>query len=208
MPTWTNMPPDAPRGYGLPIRRVPPGKPFVCCILSSDLIGTRTHYWHGRTRPCETPDCGACSEGMPWRWHAYMAAFEGMGHEPFLLELTAKATAPLVDYRNAYGTLRGCKLRAMRANFAKNSRLIIETSPADLTKLTLPAEPDLHKVLALLWDLPQSALVPTGQGGRATSTETLSDVTAKVRADDLNELNAEILLRRAACTLQTGNGKE
>jgi len=207
MPVWSNTPPAAPRGYGLPIRRVAPGKPLLCCILSSDLIGTRTHYWHGRTRPCETPDCPACLEGMPWRWHAYMAAFEGMGHEPFLLELTAKATEPLVAYRSTYGTLRGCKLRAMRANYAKNARLIIETSPCDLTKLVLPAEPDLRKVLSLLWDLPESALAPTGRGGLATAIETLSDVTAKVTTPDLADINAEIIRRREACALQSGNGK-
>jgi hypothetical protein len=207
MPHWSNEPPPAPRGYGLTIRRVPPGKVFVCCIISSDLLGTRTHYWHGRTTPCETPNCPACNEGMPWRWHAYMAATEGAGHEPFLLELTAKASMPLINYRSTYGTLRGCKLKAMRANYAKNSRLIIETCPADLTKLTLPQEPNLKQVLALLWNLPESALVPTGQAGLADAIETLSDVVDHSRSSDILKLNAELQAKRAAAGIPDANGR-
>jgi hypothetical protein len=176
VPTYTNTPPANPRGVALPVKRVQPGKTTVTVATSDDLIGTKTHFFGGRTIPCETPVCKACLEGIPWRWHAYLGCYDPPTGDQWILELTAAATARLLEYRSAYGTLRGAKLKAHRANWAKNSRLVIEATPADLARITLPPAPNLKRCLAILWNLPEPALHDTGQGGLADAVETLSDV--------------------------------
>jgi hypothetical protein len=175
MPTFSNTPPENPRGCGLPLQRVQPGKSLTCLSISSDLIGTKTHYWHGRTTPCEEPTCKPCAEGMPWRWHAYLACILGQGHPPFILELTAQAAQRLVEYRAAHGTLRGCRIHAARANYAKNSRIVIECTPYDMAKIIMPDEPDIARVLARVWNLPTKAVQPTGHGGLADAVQIDSD---------------------------------
>jgi len=178
MPTFSNAPPPADKGTALPIRRTPPGPPTVGIITSNDLIGTNTHFYGGRTVPCESPQCKPCSEGHPYRWHSYIAAVDPKSHEQYILELTAAATHPIVAYRNAHHTLRGCKFRATRANWAKNSRVSIELKPADLTDVILPPPPQLDRCLAILWSLPLPALRPTGSGGMAPSHQVDSEITA------------------------------
>jgi hypothetical protein len=207
MPTYSNTPPPNDRGHALTIRRVAPGKPLICAITSEDLIGTKTHFFGGRTVPCETPDCKACTEGQPWRWHAYIGCFDPAPNEQFLLELTAQASTKLLEYRSTYGTLRGCKLRASRANWAKNSRLVIVVCPADLTKFTLPPPPNLERCLAILWNLPLPAIRATGQGGLADAIETLSDVADTSRCLPIGHY-AEALAHRFLTPPGDGDRKE
>jgi hypothetical protein len=187
------------------LRRVKPGKTLVTAITSEDLIGCKTHFWGGRTVPCETPNCKACAEGVPWRWHAYIACYDPGPNEHWLLELTAPAAQKLLEYRSIYGTLRGCKLRAHRANFARNSRLLLETSPLDLTKITLPAAPHLERCMAIIWNLPLPAIRATGQGGLADAIDTLSDVADASRCLPIGQY-AEALAHRFLPP--PGNGDE
>ena len=53
MPTWrTELPPEGKnRGYDL--KRTPTSAPLIAIITSTDLLVCDTHYWHGRTTPCE-----------------------------------------------------------------------------------------------------------------------------------------------------------
>lgn len=182
MPTYQNSPPRDDTGFALTIRRTPPGPPTIGIITCADLIGTNTHFYGGRTIPCETPTCKACSEGHPYRWHSYISALDPKTHQQYILELTAGTTLPLVNYRNAHGSLRGCCFRATRANWAKNSRVTLQLKPADLTDLILPPPPQLDRCLAILWSLPLPALQPTGSGGLASSHQVASSVTDQITA--------------------------
>jgi hypothetical protein len=204
MPTYTNAPPPNPRGHTLTLIRVPPGQPLVAIVTTDDLIGTNTHFWGGRTVPCETPNCKPCREGQPYRWHAYLGIYEPNTAKQAILELTANSAHRFVEYRLAHGTLRGCHFRAQRANYSRNSRVIIETKPADLEKINLPPPPDTIRILSIIWNLPATAQRPTGQGGLAPSHETSSDLADASRCLPVGPY-AEALANRI---LNNGDGNE
>lgn len=158
MPTWSNVPPSDESSHSMPLVRTPAGKPLTAVVTSTDLVGCDTHYWGGHTVPCEDPDCDACNHGIPKRWHGYVAAVNLDTRTHFIFEFTAHASLAFIGYRDQYETLRGCMFQARRATTSANSRLMIVTRPADLQKIALPAEPDVIRILATIWSLPQSAL--------------------------------------------------
>ena len=57
MPGWSTEVPANPRGPAYPLLRTPPNKPLIAIITSADLIGCYTHYYKGRTVPCEGDNC-------------------------------------------------------------------------------------------------------------------------------------------------------
>lgn len=154
MPDFTNSPPTDPRGVGLPLKRCPTMANLVGIVTSSDIIGCPTHFYGGRTVPCEKENCEPCLNGVPWRWHSYCSCWSPSNKVHFLFENTARATEPFVQYRDAHGSLRGCAFRAQRMNSRPNARVFIETKPADLEKITLPDAPDLAAVLSIIWNIP------------------------------------------------------
>lgn len=160
MPNYTRNIPDAPSGPSLPIRRTPAYSPLVAIITTDDLIGTYTHYYKGRTVPCESPDCEPCQNGMPYRWHAYVAAWETKTGLHFIFEVTAAGAEPFIDYRDHHGTLRGCLFSARRLKQQPNGRVLIQTKPADLREIRLPKSPDMSKCLSILWSLSETRTQP------------------------------------------------
>lgn len=154
MPKWSSEIPESPRGPALPIRRTPAGKPLEAIVTSFDLIGCFTHYWRGSTHPCEGDKCEACSEGLPYRWHAYMTACDFFSHLHFIFECTAISAEFFTAFRAKYMSLRGCHFKATRWNNRPNGRILIRTQMADMDKLALPEPVDLKKCMAILWSLP------------------------------------------------------
>jgi hypothetical protein len=151
MPTFTRHVPEDPRGPAFPILRTPAGRPLTAIITSPDLVGCFTHYFKGRTIPCEGPDCEAHQAGVPYRWHAYQSAYILSTSLHFLFECTAQAASHFTDYREAHQTLRGCEFEARRMNNRPNARILIRCRPAQLQGITLPTPPDLVKCLSILW---------------------------------------------------------
>lgn len=150
---YTNQIPKDTTGYSLPIKRTPPTAPLVAVVTSEDLLGCYTHFYLGRTQPHTTPTCPACEANMPYRWHAYLAAIDVKTGLHFLFECTAIAAEAFVTFREAYGSLRGCKFEARRQNRSPNGRILIRTAPIDRKALQLPTAPDLTKLLATLWSV-------------------------------------------------------
>lgn len=153
MPSFTNQPPEDPRGVALRLVRCPPIGTFSGVITSPDLIGTATHFWHGRTVPHEEEDCKACLDGLPWRWHAWVSVLKATTREHLLFEMTAAASKPLTTFRDANGSLRGCCIIASRPSRRPNGRVIITTDTMDLTNVQMPKEPNLVKALAIIWNI-------------------------------------------------------
>lgn len=172
MPKWSHNIPDDPRGPALPIRRAPAYGKLIAIVTSPDLLGCYTHYWRGRTMPCEAPDCEACRNGMPYRWHAYFAAEDLKTCLHFLFEVTALAAEPFVDYRSAHGTLRGCLFESCRWQNRPNGRILIRTKPADLKERRIARAPDLEKCLSILWHLP-TAQFDTSRRNPETQIDTV-----------------------------------
>jgi len=126
------------------------------------MVGTATHYYKGRTIPCDNDVCPACDDGLPWRWHGYVGLFGLSSHRQVLFEFTAKAAEPFKPYVLAYGTLRGCQIKAARANTAPNSRVIITCHPADLEKIHIPEPPNLLEALSIIWNIELPAIQING----------------------------------------------
>lgn len=163
MPHWTRSAPEDPRGPALPIRRAPPYGQLTAVVTSELLMGCDTHYYGGRTMPCERPQCDPCLKGVPFRWHAYVTAFTTNTSEHIIFEMTAQASDAFRLYEQAQGTIRGCLFKAHRLGQTRNGRVIIETKPADLSKIRLPNPPDLPKALAILWNVPAGNVTTDGQ---------------------------------------------
>jgi len=159
MPTYTNAPPVDGRGPAYAIRRTPAARALIAVITSEDLLGCATHFYGGRTVPCETPDCPACRDQIPWRWHGYVAAIDVTTYEHFIFEMTAQASDALVAYRAKHGTLKGCKFEATRAHNRANGRVRLRCKPADLQQMSLPLAPDIARALNILWNINAPAKV-------------------------------------------------
>ena len=169
MPTWSTELPPEKLHHGFELRRTPTSGVLTAIVTSDDLLVCDTHFFHGRTTPCErllneegkTLDaraCPACVETIPWRTHVYLAVLDAKKHEHYLYECTAAAAAPLRDYRAANGTMRGCILIAERPKGLKNSKVCIATNTANLARVNLPAAPDVIRALSIIWRLPTAAL--------------------------------------------------
>jgi len=151
---FSNRPPAESLGHSLRLVRTPTHGILRAVITSHDLVGTPTHWYHGRTLPCGKTDCAACRSGVPWRWHGWLGAILAGAHEHILFEMTDKATPPLTEYHDVHGTLRGCGIVAQRAAPRTNGRVLIECSPIDQQKIKLPAAPNVIKALSQIWNVP------------------------------------------------------
>ncbi len=151
MPSFSTEVPKDPRGPAFPIVRTPANGALCAIVTSPDLLGCYTHYFKGRTVPCEGEGCEACSNGLPYRWHAYQTCVTSKDHLHCLFECTAQAAENFTEYRKAHGTLRGCFFEAKRMHNKPNGRIIIRTKPADLTEFILPDPPDIINCLSILW---------------------------------------------------------
>lgn len=169
MPTWSNQLPAQGKHHGFDLRRTPATSAICAVCTCDDLLVCDTHFWHGRTTPCErtvneegrTVDdslCSACRDKQAWRTHVYVSAFDVRSHEHFVFECTANAAKAFAEYRAAANTLRGCSFHASRPKQGPNSKVVIATNTVNLTKVNLPAPPDLPRALAIIWRLPQTAL--------------------------------------------------
>jgi hypothetical protein len=169
MPNWSDRIPDAATKYGFDLRRTPPDRPLVAIIITPDLLGCFTHYWGGRTVPCEAPsaeqiqegipnNCPPCAENMPGRWHAYVACYDPRTQDTFIFETTAKGATALENYRDSFNTLRGCLFSASRPKRRKNAKVEIATKTADLTRITLPPAINIKRAMAIIWQIPADAI--------------------------------------------------
>lgn len=177
MPTFRTELPAVSKHMGFDIRRTPQSSPIHAIITSEDLTVCDTHYWHGRTIPCERPSidnsgtpqpstCEACNEGTPFRTHVYFFVYDPKKAEHFIFECTSHAAKPLSEYRAANGTLRGCIIFARRPKGLKNSKVSIETATANLAKQRIPESPNIIQALSVIWRLPRPALPIEHQRGR------------------------------------------
>ncbi len=146
---------------------------MTAAITSDDLIGTDTHFFKGHTVPCTRPDCEAHDEGIPFRWHGYIAALNKQDRLHFIFEFTAQAADSLDQYRLAHGTLRGCEFNAIRLHGRFNGRVILTCHPLDQQKVNLPRAPDVAACMAIIWGIPAGQIETNRKvNGRPAMTNT------------------------------------
>jgi hypothetical protein len=163
MPTWTQSPPSDPRGQGLPLVRTPANRPLRAIVTSDHLIGTDTHFWGGHTVPCERPECDACNNGVAFRWHGYLAAYDPQTQLHFVFEMTAQAAQSFADYLKQNDTLRCAEFEAYRWQRRRNGRVILKILHSAWASHALPKAPHLEQVMAIIWRLPAANVQTIGQ---------------------------------------------
>lgn len=151
MPTFSNVPPADPRGPALQLVRTPTHVAFKAIVTSDDLLGCFTHFWRGRTLPCDVDDCEACRQGMPFRWHAWVSCWTPKPARHLLFEMTAQAAETFVQYRDANEGLRGCEFTAWRPSRKPNGRVYVTTRKGPLFDHQLPKAPNLIQCLSIIW---------------------------------------------------------
>jgi len=125
MPNFSNAPPETGHGQALRLIRTPaPGKLIAICT-SPKLVGCPTHFWRMRTIPCEAPNCEACDNGVPWRWHGYVSAVNIKSNEHFIFECTAQAAETFTQFTERHGSLLGCTFEATRLGDHANGRVLL-----------------------------------------------------------------------------------
>lgn len=175
MPTWSKAPPDDPRGHGLPIIRTPAARSLTAIVTSAGLMGCDTHYWGGHTVPCERPECDACENGIAYRWHGYLSAYNPHDQLHFIFEMTAQAAQTFVKYLEGHDELRCCQFEAWRWRHAKNGRVIIKVSHSAVPSRALPKAPDICKIMSIIWRLPAPNVQTHGIERNVTRVVTSSD---------------------------------
>ncbi len=154
----SDRPPEGGHGPGLRLMRTPSGVPFVGIITCAKVIGVSTHYYGGRTMPCQPPECPACTDGVPWRWHGYLSCLNKKTREHVLFELTAQAAETVIQYGDQHGTLRGSVFQATRPGYRTNGRVYVQIKAWDGETIVLPDEPKILRALCVVWNLPFSAI--------------------------------------------------
>jgi hypothetical protein len=154
MPSWTDQPPTSAANYPLRILRTPAKGTITAIVTSTELQGCPTHYCNNRTVPCEGADtCKLCADGYSWRWHGYVACILKNSLEHILFEFTAAASDTFRNYIALHNEIRGCLFKASRPSGRPNGRVVIEASPADLSRLHLPNPPNIRKILCHIWGI-------------------------------------------------------
>jgi len=149
------------------LRRTPTDHPLRAVITSDQFYVCWTHFWGGRTVPCERPNCEACDKLSPARAHVYLSAYTIETNEHFIFECTTAAAEPFQAWIQTYGTLRGCLFQANRPKRRRNAPVQILTKPADQTKITLPKPPDIPLAMATIWQIPGAAVQSSPAGPEA-----------------------------------------
>jgi hypothetical protein len=153
MPNWNTRPDRGDALAPITIVRTKPGPPNAMIVTSHAVLGVYTHYWKGRTKPCDGPACPACEAMMGARWYGYLAVWHPKSNAIGLLEITPSTTTALDAYEESHGTLRGAKVTTSRANRKINSRLILTIEEGTFSADKIPQPPNVRHQLCKLWEI-------------------------------------------------------
>lgn len=157
MPHFTNAPPPNDPELAFRIVRTPAKAILEAIVTAGDVVGTRTHFVHNRTVPCEKPrPCPFCQDGVSYRWHGYLSAILCNSYEHILFEFTKVAAQTFKNYLTVNHSLRACKFKASRPRGHHNSRVLIVCKLLDERHLRLPEPPDIARILCHIWNVPYS----------------------------------------------------
>jgi len=151
MPNWTDRPPVHTRQHAYSLFRTPAQGTISGIITSPTVLGCLTHFYRGRTIPCEGENCPACNDKRPPRYHAYVGLLGKKSREHALFELTGHAAAPLYDWIEAGKSLRGAALNAYRTRGGSNAPVTVQLSQMPGLEVVLPEPPDIQAALELIW---------------------------------------------------------
>lgn len=176
---WNRRPPDnEPRG-GWSLRRCPTKGFLAVVIVSHDLMGRYTHYFAGRTRPCQGNDCEACNKNMRPRWHGYLCAIDLQTNEKIIVEVTSSIASQLGEWFDSHRTLKGSRMKLERRSPKPNGKITCKLAEPAPGTGELPTAPDIRPIMNKIWEVyearvqPAHKLVPVPL--RATGTDPRPD---------------------------------
>lgn len=154
-PIWSEAPDDPTRPPTLRLIRCPHDRAIDLLPTSRRPLGTFTHFHLRRTIPCQgLPDCELCTQGIPFRWHGYIAAMLLPSREHVIFEYTAPHAQTFRQYLDEFQSLRGAHITARRIAPYPNARTTIAIRPAGPNAPTLYPEPNLAAILCAIWQVP------------------------------------------------------
>lgn len=201
MPIFSSDLPVVEKHMGFDLKRCPDSKPLDAICTSENFLVTQTHFWGGRTVPHEIENCPACNKMQPYRTHVYLAGIIPSSREHFIFECSSNAAKAFDEYRNIYGTLRGCFFRASRPKGTRNGKVVIITRQADLQKCPLPEPPDLERALCVIWQIPYSKETATPTAIKMNGTK-IDRVTRYEQLNPPNDSGGEKLLNEVLKTIK------
>jgi hypothetical protein len=150
---WQRRPSKADALSKFRIQRAPSKAALVARILSHEFTGARTHYWGGRTRPCDPILCEACDNNQASRWHGWLFAQDLKTLEVYILEFPPAVGCDLDRKFGELRTLRGVHFKVFRVGGKANSRVVIQFGPQDQDRDALPKVPALEPILCSIWGI-------------------------------------------------------
>lgn len=151
--TWQMWPDEIGRHFPWELLRIK--KPGVrdAIVVSHQVLGTKTHYWGGRTWPCLKNACKACAAGRGKEWHGYLFVTNLAAEHFFLMELPSTAASYLKKWYDEHRTLRGLRIDARRRNGRDNGPVVLENLRKYELVDNLPKAPSTRDALVRLWKL-------------------------------------------------------
>jgi hypothetical protein len=164
----TNDVPEVERHTALPLVRTPTKGNLRCLVTCHDLIGCYTHWYAGRTKPCQGDTCKPCLEGAPTRWLSYFSARIADGPAHAIVEIPLLAAQQIKEWLKTRSTLREHVITLTRLSKRPNGRVSASIERYDGKEINLPPSPDLIKCLSVIWQvkLAEFSTGPDRHGGR------------------------------------------
>ena len=180
-----DTPADATVNNSLRILRAPTKGTQSYLITSREIVGTRNHFYGGKTSPCLLGDCEPCRQGMPWRWAGYFGIWCPPTNEHAVCEVPAAAGKKIGEYLREHGYLRGVKISLFRAGNRPNGRVLANLSAEDKDKHNMPKALDIETFLCHLWNIPLSRTgsVPERGGAQHLAPTNFDGKLEQARAD-------------------------
>lgn len=147
------------------IVRVKAGKAIMGVMLGHDVVGAYTHWWGGRTVPCNGPDCSPCSKNVELRWHGYLPLYSLKTRDTSIVEFTEACVEVIDRWFSEHRTLRGCVIEIHRPGAKANGELRAKVYDGPLAKAVLPESPQVEEILMRMWG--QTALKKRKQAAAA-----------------------------------------
>jgi len=148
---WQRRPNAEDQNTKFRIQRAPSKGAILARVLSHDFNGARTHYWGGRTRPCDPVLCEPCDDNQKSRWHGWIFAQDLKTLEVFICEFPPAVGNDLDRKYGELRTLRGVHFKLFRVGGKANSRVVIQFGSQDQDREALPRVPALEPILCAIW---------------------------------------------------------
>lgn len=139
------------------IYRTPAGKEVQLLCLSSQFLGTKLHYWKGRSTPCTGAKCEPCENGQKPRWKGYVQAYHPPTKTIVIFEFTERGWQAFHEATVKHGHLRGLRFTAARLNRKPNGPIQITFDELREESPHLPKHGRLAEMLERIWEIKQQS---------------------------------------------------